>query len=211
MVRTVATDHNFKRQHILKVSAAVFSREGVAFASMNEIAKACGISKANIYHYYASKNDLLFDILDNYLYQLRLLTCDADRSSLTPEAKLYSIAQDFLIAYEGMDNEHKIQSEGLHYLEEERQNILKAYQRDMVSLVANVLNECSPDVLARDYERCRHVTMSLFGMLNWFYMWNSDSSRDQRKQYASLIVDLILHGITKANNKGINRDNTKIV
>ena len=195
MVRTIATDHNAKRQHILRVSAEVFSRGGIAFTSMNEIAKACGISKANIYHYYASKNDLLFDILNSYLSRLRKLLCESDRSSLEPEAKLHSITREFLIAYEGMDNEHKIQFEGLSYLDKERQNILKNYQRDMVSLVANILKECSPDILGKDYKRCRQVTMSLFGMLNWFYMWNSDASKEERKEYASLITDLTLYGI----------------
>ena len=54
MVRTIAKDYDDKRRHILTVAAEVFAREGIARASMNEVARACGISKANIYHYYAT-------------------------------------------------------------------------------------------------------------------------------------------------------------
>lgn len=195
MVRTIAKDYDTKRRNILKIAAEVFAREGIERASMNAVAKSCGISKANIYHYYSSKNDLVFDILDSYLSELRQVMCDADRSTLSPETKLRSIAKDFLMAYEGMDNEHKIQSEGLPYLERERQEILKEYQRDLVDLVSCVLKECSPDVLGKNTNECRHVTMSVFGMLNWFYMWNPKATKKARQDYAASVAELTLNGI----------------
>jgi hypothetical protein len=99
------------------------------------------------------------------------------------------------MAYEGMDNEHKIQSEGLPYLERERQEILKEYQRDLVDLVSCVLKECSPDVLGKNTNECRHVTMSVFGMLNWFYMWNPKATKKARQDYAASVAELTLNGI----------------
>ena len=125
MARTIAKDHDDKRQHILRVAAQVFAQAGIARASMNDVAAACGISKANIYHYYTSKNNLLFDILDNYLSQLHGLISGTDRSHMDAPTRLRSITHDFLMAYEGMDNEHKIQSEGMPYLPAQQQKILK--------------------------------------------------------------------------------------
>ena len=71
MVRTIAKDYDAKRDKILTAAAGVFAQRGVAGASMAEVAKACGISKGNIYHYYDSKLAILFDILDSYLCRLR--------------------------------------------------------------------------------------------------------------------------------------------
>ncbi|MEX0280477.1 MAG: TetR/AcrR family transcriptional regulator, partial [Arenibacterium sp.] len=71
MARTIAKDYSEKRAHILKTAARVFAEQGFARASMAQIAQECGISKANIYHYYSSKDALLFDILDSYLATLR--------------------------------------------------------------------------------------------------------------------------------------------
>ena len=71
MSRPIAKDHDEKRAHILKIAARVFADQGFARASMSQVAKDCGISKANIYHYYSSKDALLFDILDTYLSALR--------------------------------------------------------------------------------------------------------------------------------------------
>ncbi|MFQ6551714.1 TetR/AcrR family transcriptional regulator [Aestuariibius insulae] len=196
MVRTKAKDHDRKRLNILSIAAAVFAREGIARASMTEVAKACGISKANIYHYYDSKNDLVFDILDTYLAQLRNWVCETDLSDQTPPEQLHTITRELLLAYEGMDNEHKIQTEGLPLLDPDKQAILKGYQRDLVGLMAQILQGCAPDTLGTDSGKCRDITMSVFGMLNWFYMWRPAATKEQRLDYAATVADLTLTGLS---------------
>lgn len=196
MARTIAKNHGEKRRHILRIAAEVFAREGIARASMNEVARACGISKANIYHYYDSKDDLVFDILDSYLSELRDWVFDVDRAGLSAEDQLRVIVREFLLAYDGMDNEHKIQSEGLPLLDAAKQTILKGYQRELVDLVSDILKACAPTTLEADRNRCRAVTMSVFGMLNWFYMWHPKATKEARVAYAEVIADLTLHGIS---------------
>jgi len=198
LVRTRAKDHDDKRHSILKTAARVFARAGIVGASMNEVARACGISKANIYHYYASKNDLVFDILDTYLSDLRDTICSVDLSQQSPPEQLHSLTRAFLVAYEGMDNEHKIQTEGIPLLQPDRQQVLRRYQRDLVDCMSKVLVACAPDRLGEDKQKCRDVTMSVFGMLNWFYMWNPGASASARLAYAATIADLTLHGLTPA-------------
>ena len=193
MARTRAKDHDDKRKVILATAAEVFAISGIVSASMNEVAKACGISKANIYHYYSSKNDLVFDILNTYLAELRDVICAIDLTGLSAEEKLRSLTRAFLLAYEGMDNEHKIQSEGIALLPAEQQVILKSYQKELVGLMTATLKECAPDALA-DNSTCRDVTMSVFGMLNWFYMWNPHATKNQRIAYAKTIAELTLGG-----------------
>lgn len=197
MARTIAKDHDDKRRHILTVAAQVFAREGIARASMNEVARACGISKANIYHYYASKEGLLFGILHSYLTELRDLILAEDLSGLDPPAQLHSVARAFLLAYEGMDAEHKIQTEGLPLLPPAQQADLKAIQREMVAHVSGILRACAPATLGRDEALCRDVTMSVFGMLNWYFMWHPGATRDDRIAYAATLSDLTLNGITR--------------
>jgi AcrR family transcriptional regulator len=44
---------------IIDAAAQVFSRHGIDGANMSEIADAAGVSKATIYHYFASKDDVI--------------------------------------------------------------------------------------------------------------------------------------------------------
>lgn len=195
MSRPIAKDHDAKRMHILKVAARVFADQGFARASMAQVAKDCGISKANIYHYYSSKDALLFDILDTYLSALRDRILGLDLAGLAPEAQLERIVTETLRAYEGMDHEHKIQTEGIPLLPPEQQKILKAYQRDLVGQMSGIVAAVAPEAFAQDSRKLRATVMSIFGMLNWFYMWNSPADRQARDDYAGLVTRLTLSGL----------------
>ncbi len=195
MSRPIAKDHDEKRTHILKIAARVFANQGFARASMSQVAKDCGISKANIYHYYSSKDALLFDILDTYLSELRDRIIGMDMAGLDPSDQLGLIVVETLRAYEGMDHEHKIQTEGIPLLPDDQQTILKTYQRDLVTQLSNVVSAIAPEVFEGDRRKLRATVMSIFGMLNWFYMWNSPADQKARDEYARLITKLTLTGV----------------
>lgn len=195
MSRPIAKDHDEKRSHILKIAARVFAETGYARASMSQVAKECGVSKANIYHYYSSKDALLFDILDTYLSALRDRIIGLDLAGLEPPDQLASIVVETLRAYEGMDREHKIQTEGIPSLPLDQQKTLKAYQRDLVDQMSGVVAKIAPDVFDDDTRKLRATVMSIFGMLNWFYMWNSTADHRARDDYAQLVTRLTLTGV----------------
>ena len=195
MVRTIAKDHDEKRRQILKNAAKVFADEGFDRASMSLLARECGISKANIYHYYDSKDALLFDILDTYLKALRDRICGIELDGMSAEEQLRAIVSETLQAYQGADNEHRVQSTGIPALPPEQQDILRGYQRDMVKHMSNAIQAGAPDVFNGDKGKLYSTTMSVFGMLNWFYMWNSKAGAEAREDYATLVSDLTLKGV----------------
>lgn len=195
MARKIAKDHDKKRIHILKTAAQVFANEGFARASMSQVAKDCKISKANIYHYYSSKDALLFDILDTYLVALRDRLRALPMEGKSSEEKLRLIVTETLVAYQGMDYEHKIQIEGMPLLDTAHQDILKGYQRDIVRQLSDVIADIAPDVFTGDRNKLRAATMSVFGMLNWFYMWNDNVDEKARADYADMVARLTLSGL----------------
>lgn len=195
MARTIAKDHDEKRERILGTAARVFADEGFARASMSQIARDCGISKANIYHYYSSKDALLFDILDTYLCKLRDRLAAVASEGHDPEQHLFEFLHETLLAYQGMDNEHKIQTEGVPLLPLDQQTILKGYQRDMVKQLSSIVQRIAPQALTGDKVKLRAVTMSVFGMVNWFYMWNHGADEAERADYAKMVAKLTTDGI----------------
>jgi AcrR family transcriptional regulator len=195
MPRSIARDHEDKRARILTIAAQLFAAQGYSQASMAQVSQACGISKANIYHYYPSKAALLFDILRTYLGDLRDKVCGLDGAGRDPSEQLYALTLEILLAYEGMDPLHKIQTECLHLLPEEQQEVLRGYQRDMVRALSGGLLALAPEAFAADRERLHHSTMSIFGMLNWFYMWNGGADATARQAYARLVTDMVVGGV----------------
>ncbi|NOD64653.1 TetR/AcrR family transcriptional regulator [Ruegeria sp. HKCCD9179] len=197
MARTIAKDHDQKREQILKMAAKVFADQGFDRASMTLLAKECGISKANIYHYYDSKDAILYDILETYLRELRDRICNVDLSGLNPEQKLRTAVREILFAYQGADDEHRVQISGMSALTDDQQKLLRGYQLDLVNFVRDILKELSPEAFDDAKDKLRGATMSVFGMLNWYYMWNTGAGPKAREDYADLVSTLTVHGVQK--------------
>jgi AcrR family transcriptional regulator len=195
MARTIAKDHDQKRDQILRAAAKVFATEGFDRASMTQLARECGISKANIYHYYDGKDAILFDILDSYLKTLRDRVLGIDVTGLTPDKRLFKTVSEILLAYQGADHEHQVQISGMSALPDAQQKLLRGYQRDMVNYLSDTVKAIAPDVFGDDAGKLRATTMSVFGMLNWYYMWNTGAGSQAREDYAVLVSNLTLGGV----------------
>ena len=195
MARTIAKDYGQKRGQILKTAARVFAESGYDRASMNQLAKACQISKANIYHYYESKDALLFDLLDTYLKDLRDRLNSVEGDALSPEEHLCALVKEVLLAYHGADDEHRVQVTGIPALPVEQQKVLRGYQREMVEQMSDIVKRVAPEKYSGDAQILLETTMSIYGMLNWFYMWNRDPSEQARVNYAKTVTDIVLNGI----------------
>ena len=58
---------NKRKRTIGKVGAELFSKKGYTETSMEDIAAAAKLSKGGIYHYFPSKAEVLYFILDNFM------------------------------------------------------------------------------------------------------------------------------------------------
>lgn len=194
MARSRARDHDEKREAILHRAAIVFARDGYDRASMAGLAAEIGISKALLYHYNASKESLLFDIVRTHLEHLLETVETADDPLLDPEERLLRLVTALLDAYRDADAEHRIQLETMRFLPEAEQGALKDVERRLVNLFAEAIAALDPPVFA-ERKLLKPVTMSLFGMLNWFYLWFRPGGGMERDDYARLATRFLVAGV----------------
>lgn len=55
------------KARIIQAAKSVISRSGIAGATMRGIAEEAGLSTGAIYHYYSSKEDILYEVMDESL------------------------------------------------------------------------------------------------------------------------------------------------
>ena len=60
---------------------------------------------------------------------------------------------------------------------------------------STVLRRINPELDKPERPLLMPVTMSLFGMMNWVYMWFRDGGIITREDYAEVATTLILEGI----------------
>jgi AcrR family transcriptional regulator len=82
------------RTRILDAALALMSVQGSAGASMRQLAAACGLNVATIYHYFPSKADLLRSVMAERRYGERLGTEEPDLDpSLPPRERLAGLLE----------------------------------------------------------------------------------------------------------------------
>lgn len=195
MARTRAVDFEEKRRGILDTAAAVFAEQGMEKASMAQIAAHGQVSKALLYHYYPSKGALIFAIISTHLEELDTAIEAADDPGLPPPQRLRGLVGAVLENYRGADDQHKVQLNASAALSDAQKADLMALERRIVRRFSVVLDEINPDLNDRERPLLTPVTMSLFGMMNWMYMWFKDGGRISREDYADVATTLILEGI----------------
>jgi AcrR family transcriptional regulator len=186
MPRGIARDHDEKRTALRQGAARYFARHGYDRASMTGAARECGVSKALIYHYYDSKEALLFDILQAHLSDL------AEAAEAASDDGLVGQIHAILDAYADADSEHKLQLDALETLPPELRKPLIDLQRRLVALMAQAVAAENPTLTG---DRLRAATMSVFGILNWFYMWHRPGKGLSRSAYADLATDFVRGGL----------------
>jgi TetR/AcrR family transcriptional regulator len=192
MARPKSADHDDKRRAILRRSAKLFAQNGYDRTSMAEVASATGVSKALLYHYYTGKEALLFDILQAHLQDLMDAVRVVD-TKLAPRARLRALIGAVLGAYRDADDEHKIQINELRKLPIARKKELVALERSLVSIFADAVAAAVPTIANRSV-LLKPVTMSLFGMMNWHYMWFREKGPVSREDYADMVTTLLIEG-----------------
>lgn len=205
MARLRAADYDDKRNALLQVAARLFARDGFDRTSISDIAAAAEVSKALLYHYYANKDALLFDIIHGHLLDLVDQVEAADDVRLPPEEHLQKLIATALFAYRDADAMHKVQINDLDKLGDREQQIIRALERKLVAIVARALTRLNPTLAAQGEALLKPVTMSLFGILNWSYLWFRDDRPMSRDAYARLVTHLFVDGAARLTPAAIGQ------
>lgn len=194
MARTQAADYDQRRGRIVERAARLFARDGFLGASISELADACRISKSAIYHYYPSKEDILFDVMHSHVVALEEAALDVAETEAKAEAKLRTLARAFMSLYVGAADRHKVLLNELDRLPNARRAEIVAVQRRLIEVVESILADLNPK-LGKTKGALRVAAMLFFGMINWTHTWFNPKGAVSADALADMAVDLTLRGI----------------
>jgi AcrR family transcriptional regulator len=212
MARPKSATHDIKRDAILDIAAQCFAQRSYPAASMNEIAAACGTSKARLYHYYESKEAILFDLLDRHTQRLLGLIAQteatAQRKNLDDRAALHELVRAFLQEYETSATRHAALLNDTQFLGDAPDPALGAAevsskvsprelilnrQRDIVAAMTRFLKRAYPERLTPTNQTA--LTMMLLGMINWTFTWLRPGGPISYAAFADEVIAMLEKGL----------------
>ncbi len=187
--------------HILEAATREIARVGYEKASMRMVAKAAGVSLAGLYHYFDSKEKMLFliqfrtfsSLLNNLREKLHGVDDPIEQLQVMVRAHVSYFAANMAAL---KTCSHELDSlTGTAY--EEARKVRKEYYELTRLIIDRVFDAQAPDSTLD-----RHVaTMSLFGTLNWLYRWYNPKRGRAPTSIANQIAAQFLHGLVGASAK----------
>jgi AcrR family transcriptional regulator len=201
MARTRSENYDDIQGGILNAACALFAQQGYMRASIADLADACKLSRGALYHYFDSKEAILFAILDAHVRQM-IADVEAAMARQSTSLDRFRAAIRAIVELNARSsNEQRLILNDLSFLAEAEQNAVKALQRQLVDIVSDLLIRL--DTEGKIVKRSKKVyTMMLFGMLNFSHTWYDPKGDIEPKEFADMVVSLFLYGFAAPAEKG---------
>jgi AcrR family transcriptional regulator len=98
-----------KKEYIAKIAAKVFSEKSYQAASLQDVAKEVGISKAGIYHYFKSKDDILGYLMMRYSNRFLDILRKCRKENKAKGLNHYDSLKQFMMTYAKYINSDNVQ------------------------------------------------------------------------------------------------------
>jgi TetR/AcrR family transcriptional regulator len=198
MARTRSAAYDDQRDAILARAAELFARQGYTATSMNEVAAACGVSKAGLYHYVRDKQELLFQITAGHVARLEQVIAEVNEAQQAggdggAEERLRALILRFVREYASAQHEHRVLTEDVRFLDEAEREQVMAAQRRVVAAFGDAIGAVRPSLSRNELEK--PLAMLLFGMINWMFTWLRPDGSLTHEQMAPLVADLFFGGL----------------
>jgi TetR/AcrR family transcriptional regulator, cholesterol catabolism regulator len=195
-----------KLENLLATSAALIAAKGFEATSMRDVSRGLGVSLAGLYHYFTSKEELLYQI--QYRTFATLLAQQEAAAALpgTPEERLRRLVVGHLAFFESHPAELKVCTYELESLNGERYQTTEVVRRRYYRLMATVLAELMGESAVNGGRPRAHLHAALFvfGMLNWIFMWYDSARHGSVEHIGEEMLDLVLNGV-RNRSRGAGR------
>jgi AcrR family transcriptional regulator len=192
MARTQSADYEERRAAIVEQAARLFAERGFHGTSIADLAEACGSSKSLVYHYYASKEDILFDVMHSHIRALLDAAEDIAGDTTPPAEKLRAVTRAFMRLYVGAASRHRVLLNELQRLSETQRAMVIGIQRRLIEILEGILDDLHPDL---PVALRRPAAMLYFGMINWSHTWLNPFGAASPAQIAELAAEIFLNGL----------------
>jgi TetR/AcrR family fatty acid metabolism transcriptional regulator len=204
---TAATD---KRRVILDAAVRVFSRQGFHTCRVSDIADEAGVAYGLVYHYFASKEQILDTLFLERWDVMLAAIAEADASEHSPRDKLYTIAAFIIDSYRHDPELMKVIIVEVTRAANTFGRTHLSKIRDAYAQIAAIVARAQDDGLFRTEITPEFAAQAFYGAIEQVLTgWIFDSvpvGEQQLDQAKVLIVETICRGLERCVGAGLDSD-----
>lgn len=183
-----------RRSEIVQTAAHLFDEAGYGNTTMDDIAGAVGIAHPTLYHYFSSKDEILFDIHEEFIDLLIERHRQREAAGLGCEQMLLEVMADILELMETHRGHVRVFFEHYRELPALQQETIKFKRDSYEKAVEGIFRNGCDSGAFRDLDP-RLATLAMFGMCNWAYQWYKIGGKLRTRELAYTFWSYLVHGI----------------
>jgi AcrR family transcriptional regulator len=176
---------------ISQAAAKVFYEKGFLSTTLADVASKASTTKGSIFHFFSTKDELLFLILYRY-HESALAQLKQDLSySNSPNEKIYCYIKNFIAGYRDRQIESRLALNERVNLPQRYLTIIKEKEREFVNILRSLVEE----VLKKKQQDRKQTTLlvySLLGMCTWPYRWFDPRGKSSPEELARTIYEVFV-------------------
>ncbi|MDD5037913.1 MAG: TetR/AcrR family transcriptional regulator [Dehalococcoidales bacterium] len=185
-----------QRDKILNAARRVFWRQGYQKATIKDIADIAGFKAGNIYNYFESKEELLYELLltdvDELIRRLKVID---ETKTIKPDELLRSfIFKNFLHVLENKSSGPLVYDLEVKYLPPAKRKKIISKRDEYEKILQNILQMGIDKGSFRNID-IKMLIYCLASSITRSSSWYSPKGRLSIEQIANVVSDLVLNGI----------------
>jgi AcrR family transcriptional regulator len=182
-------------ERLLSVATCLFAEKGFEGTSVQEIVTAAGVTKGAMYHYFASKDELLFEIYHRLLaMQMKRLEQLAEGTG-SVEERLRAAASDVIETSFLHLDELIVFFRSMHMLPKEKQATVRAERRRYHDRFLALVEEGQREGILRSDIPADIAVHYFLSALNQIGNWYRPGGRLSAEAVSKYYVDLLMDGV----------------
>ena len=172
----------------------LFVANGYDQTALSQIAKELGLTKAGLYHYFSSKEDLLFFVHERHMKRVFIPILEAAEKISDPEERIEFFIKNYTLKAMTRDASTRVLVHETHNLKAENQKKIAGVWRKGLDLIRSSLSEMEARGKVENIDKT-FAAFALIGMCSWTFYWFDYERKDSGEELADTYARIFLKGV----------------
>ncbi len=194
-----------KQEQLFNVAAALFAEKGYHGTSIQDLARAMGMKKGSLYHYFNSKEELLFQLLDEYITGALEEIEGICALEIDPVEKLRRFMLFYSGFYAGDRDRMVLLINDIDKLGEDRRSRIIEKERRYYRALTGIFSQLQAAGVMKPLPRSV-AAFAFFGMVHYTYKWFNQGGNISAGELGEMFLEIFTRGIFSEEVTGATHD-----
>jgi len=183
-----------KQEQIFNTAAALFAEKGYHGTSIQDLARVMGLQKGSLYHYFNSKEELLFRLLDEYVTEALNKVEKICTLEIGPEEKLRQFMLFYSSFYAGDRDRQVLLINDIDKLGESYKSQVIEKERRYYRALTGIFSQLQDAGKMKAIPQAV-AAFAFFGMVHYTHKWFQKDGAITAGELSEMFLDIFTKGV----------------